>query len=301
MTCRRRPSWASARDAAGRGSHTPAQRAVHGRLFALGERFQHPVRDVDARIPIDRVLDDQIEPLGFGDLPDHAVGPFHQPLYLLIAPDGEVLAKFPLHALELHAAARQLLLLRPAVALGHGHRVPIELALELLDLGLAALKLLLPRRELLLQLLARALGRGGFAADALDVDETDLELRRPGGTQAAKRKQQYDGPRKYMIQCALLAVYSGQPPARPRPQNIPPMVNWNCCIWSPGSLRIGLATLIFSGPIGDTHNSARPVETRSRFKSIVSPTTPESTNALSLTDRSFCRPGNGNSSSVFIC
>src|SRR5574341_604793 len=144
-------------------------------------------------------------------------------------------------------------------------------------------------------------GRRGFAADALDVDETDLELRRPGGTQAAQRKQQYDGPRKYMLQCALLAVYSGQPPARPRPQNIPPMVNWNCCIWSPGSLRIGYPKLIFSGPIGDTHNSARPVETRSRLKSIVSPTTPESTNALSLTDRSFCRPGNGNSSSVFIC
>src|SRR5262245_2630413 len=53
-----------------------------------------------------------------------------------------------------------------------------------------------------------------------------------------------------------------------------------------------------SGPTGDTQSSVKPTETRNRFVSILSSTTPVSTKALTLTERSFHSPGNGVSSSA---
>src|SRR5882672_5776737 len=61
------------------------------RLLAFGERLEHPVRDVHPRAAIHRLLQDEIEFLRFGDLPDHAVGAFEQRRQLLVPPQVQVL------------------------------------------------------------------------------------------------------------------------------------------------------------------------------------------------------------------
>ncbi len=75
-------------------------------LFFRRERFEHPLRDVEARAAIDRFLQDEVEFLGLGDLLDHAVGALEQRLQLLVAPQVEVFAILALQALEIERDAR---------------------------------------------------------------------------------------------------------------------------------------------------------------------------------------------------
>src|SRR6185503_18248666 len=89
-------------------------------LLALGERLQHPLGDVEARTAVHCLLQDEVELLRFRDLPDHAVGPFEERRELLVAPQVQVFPVLALHALEIEAHPRELLLLRAPVAFAHG-------------------------------------------------------------------------------------------------------------------------------------------------------------------------------------
>ena len=108
---------------------------------------------------------------------------------LLVAAQVEVLAELALRALEVARQVREVALLVAPLGLGHRGAVLLELRLqvahllgELLDLGVA-------RRELLLELLLRALGGRRLAEQALGVDEADLVVGRLRRRPAPQRQQ----------------------------------------------------------------------------------------------------------------
>src|SRR5689334_12984494 len=158
-------------------------------LFAVGKRFQHPVGDVDARAPIDRFLKDEIVFFAVGDLFDNFVGALEQAREFLITTHVQIFPVLALHALVVHAHARQLLLLRSALALAHRDAILLELGLRRLDLRLATSELLGTRSEFLLELLAGAFSRRRFAADALNVHVADLDVRRAGCRHHQQQRQ----------------------------------------------------------------------------------------------------------------
>ena len=102
------------------------------RLAYLSDDSAFSTRSVMSRrgTAIDRFLQDQVEFLRFGDLLDDPIGALEQRLQLLVAPQIQVLAIFALQALEIETDARELLLLRAAIALAHRHRVFLQLTLE---------------------------------------------------------------------------------------------------------------------------------------------------------------------------
>src|SRR5213075_809566 len=141
----------------------------------VGERLDHLFGDVDllARVD-DRVLDDEIELLGFGDLLDHLVRAILNGGELLVAPEIQVLAEFPLRAREITREVGEVSFAIAALGLGHRNAVLFEECLqisqllrELLDFGVAS-------GEFALELLLSALGRRGVAEKPLGIDESDL-------------------------------------------------------------------------------------------------------------------------------
>src|SRR5688572_6884142 len=98
------------------------------------ERLDHPVGDVDARARENRVLEDDVELLLLGDLPDDAVAHLDDLRQLLVAALVEVLAVLALLALELAVEVAELALLGAPRRLGHGHGVLLQVLLRALEL-----------------------------------------------------------------------------------------------------------------------------------------------------------------------
>src|SRR5581483_4371771 len=147
--------------------------SLRGGLVAV-ERLDHLVGDVDARAREHGVLEDDVVLLLLRDLPDHAVRLLDDLRQLLVAALVEVLAELALLALEVAVQVAELALLVAPLALAHRHRVLVELVLHALELVRQARELLVALLELRLDLLLRALRRGGVAQDAFGVDEAEL-------------------------------------------------------------------------------------------------------------------------------
>jgi len=108
---------------------------------------------------------------------------------LLIAAQVEIFAVLALHALKVEVQTRQFLLLGTPVAFAHCHRFFFELPLQCLDLVFPALQFLGAGSKFLLELFARAFGRSRFPIDALRVDKSDFQIRRPGCRDAERQRQ----------------------------------------------------------------------------------------------------------------
>jgi hypothetical protein len=248
--------------------------ASRARYFGLarnaiceGPAESSPVGDVDARAREHRLLDDQVELLLLGDLVDDARGALLQARELLVAAQVEVLADLALQPLEVAADVGELALLLAARGLRHGDVLALQLLLQvaplLLDLG----QLHVARGELALEHLLGALGGGRLAEHALGIDEPDLHLGRAGGEGQARNCDCED-------------------PLHGEPQNILPSWNWKRSILSPGFSLIGVPTEKRSGPTGESHVTAIPVDMRRSSPLIFSPgphTLPTSKNRPSLT------------------
>src|SRR5437763_15895201 len=154
-------------------------RSLRGRL-AL-ERLDHLVGDVDARAREDGVLEDDVELLLLGDLPDDAVRLLDDLGELLVAALIQVLAELALLPLEFAVQVAEIALLGAALRLAHGDGVLLHVLLHALQLIGDARELLVALLELRLDLLLRALRRRRVAQDALGVDEAELAARRGGG------------------------------------------------------------------------------------------------------------------------
>src|SRR5690349_10503830 len=103
-----------------------------GRL--VFHRLDHLVGDVDTRVRVGGFLEDDVVLLGFGDLPDHAVGLVDDLGELLVAALVDVLAVLALLALELAALVVEIALLVPAHRLGHRDAILLQLVLHALEL-----------------------------------------------------------------------------------------------------------------------------------------------------------------------
>jgi hypothetical protein len=86
----------------------------------------------------------------------------------------EVLAEFALKALQVAAHVGEVALLVAAIGFCHRHAVLFEQRLQVAHLLGELLDVRVATREFPLELLLRALGRGGFAEQPLRVDEPDL-------------------------------------------------------------------------------------------------------------------------------
>src|SRR5688572_16162231 len=213
------------------------------RRLALIQRPDHLVGDVDARAREDGVLEDDVELLLLGDLADHAVGLLHHLRQLLVAALVEVLAELALLALELAVQVAELALPAAPLRVAHGHGVLVQVVLHALELAGDLRQLLVALLELGLDLLLRALRRNGVAQDALGVDEAELARLPPGGKHG-------EGEGCGEEQCAHERVL----------QKPVPKVNCSRCTSSPGFRLSGKPIDRRSGPNGDSHDSATPVE-----------------------------------------
>src|SRR3989337_1595759 len=149
--------------------------SARGRL-AL-ERLDHPVGDVDPRVRVDGVLEDDVVLLLLGDLADDAIRLLHDLRQLLVAALVEVLAELALAALEVAAQVVELAFLRPALAVRQGDALPLELVLHALQLLRGLGQLLVALGEFRLDLLLRAHRRHRVAQDAGRIDEADAAFR----------------------------------------------------------------------------------------------------------------------------
>jgi len=160
----------------------------------VGERLDHLFGDVDALARVDdRVLQDQVEFLGFGNLDDDLVRAFLDARQLFVAAEVGVLASSRCarwKSRERLARSRSLLRRSDSDIVGPSLsravcRSCILLA-QLLDLGVAG-------GELALQLILRALGGRRLAEQSFGVDEADLVVERGGerrGCEATLRRSQ---------------------------------------------------------------------------------------------------------------
>src|SRR3970282_1611302 len=128
--------------------------SARGRL-AL-ESLDHTVGDVDARIRVDGVLEDDVVLLLLGDLADDAFRLLDHLRQLLVAALVEVLAELALAALEIAVQSVELPLLRPALALRQGHALALELVLHAFELLRGLRQLLVALGKLRLDLLLGA-------------------------------------------------------------------------------------------------------------------------------------------------
>src|SRR5687768_10728549 len=94
------------------------------------QRLDHLVCDVDARAREHGVLEDDVELLLLGDLPDDAVAELHDLRQLLVAPLVEVLAELALLALELAVQVGELALAVAALGFAHRHGVLLQVLLQ---------------------------------------------------------------------------------------------------------------------------------------------------------------------------
>src|SRR5262245_11714485 len=144
------------------------------RGLARLERPDHLVGDVDARAREHRVLEDDVELLLLRDLADDAVRKLHHLGELLVPPLVQVLPELALLPLEVAVEVGEFALAVAALRLAHGDGVAVEVVLHALQLRGDLGELLVALLELGLDLLLRALRRGGVAQDALGVDEAEL-------------------------------------------------------------------------------------------------------------------------------
>src|SRR5437588_5379492 len=161
-------------------------RSLRGRL-AL-ERLDHLVGDVDSRAREDGVLEDDVELLLLGDLPDDAVRLLDDLGELLVAALIQVLAELALLPLEFAVQVAEIALLGAALRLAHGDGVLLHVLLHALQLIGDARELLVALLELRLDLFLRALRRRRVAQDALGVDEAELADRRGGALVLRERR-----------------------------------------------------------------------------------------------------------------
>src|SRR3954470_4885326 len=187
-----------------------------GRRLAF-QRLDHLVGDVDARAHVGRhLLEDDVELLLLGDLADHAVRLLHHLRELLVAPLVDVLAEFPLFSLELAIQIAELALLRPPLALAHGHRVLVQVLLHALQLLGGARQLVVALLEFGLELALRAHRRHRVSQDALGAHEGHFA----GGLLRGRRRKSA-GQRRGEKQCLQSHRF------RSVPQNTVPKVNCN--------------------------------------------------------------------------
>src|SRR5437588_12474779 len=100
----------------------PGMESLRRRL-ALIERLDHLVGDVDARAREHGVLEDDVELLLLGDMPDDAVRLLDHLCQLLVASLVQVLAELALLPLEVAVLLAELALLGAPLVLGHRHAV----------------------------------------------------------------------------------------------------------------------------------------------------------------------------------
>src|SRR5918911_1600020 len=110
----------------------PGINSLGGRLGLEG--LDHLVGDIDARAREDGVLEDDVELLLLGDLPDDAVRLLDHLRELLVAALVQVLAKLALLPLEVAVQLAELALLRAPLRFAHRHRVLLEVVLHALQL-----------------------------------------------------------------------------------------------------------------------------------------------------------------------
>ena len=141
-----------------------------------------------------RILQDQVEFLGLGDLHQDLVRALLHRRQFLVAAQVDVLAELALHALQVARLVGEVALLVAPLGLAHRRAVLVEHRLQVAHLLAQLLQVGVARREFLLELLLRALGRRGVAEQPLGVDEADLVVggdarRRPrhSSITAAKR------------------------------------------------------------------------------------------------------------------
>src|SRR5258706_4113635 len=137
------------------------------------ERLDHPVGDVDARAGVYGILEDDVELLLLGNLPDDAVGVVDDLRQLLVAPLVAVLAQLAQLALVVAVHLAEVALLGAALVLVHRHRVLFHLGLQALELLFEPGQLLFALLELGFQLGLRPDGGRRIAQHALGVDEAD--------------------------------------------------------------------------------------------------------------------------------
>src|SRR5919109_1843884 len=143
------------------------------RRLAL-ERLDHLVGDVDARAREDGVLEDDVELLLLGDLPDDAVRLLDHLRELLVAALVQVLAELALLPLEVAVQVAELAFLGAPLRLAHGDRVRLQVLLHARELIGQSRELLAALLEFGFDLLLRALRGRRVAQDALGVDEAEL-------------------------------------------------------------------------------------------------------------------------------
>src|SRR5688572_588920 len=101
----------------------------------VGQRLDHLFGDVDALArEHDRVLQDEIELLGLGDLLDDLVRALLDARELLVLAQVQVLAKLALHALQIARKIREVALLAAALGLGHRRAILVERCLQVSNL-----------------------------------------------------------------------------------------------------------------------------------------------------------------------
>src|SRR3954470_19056901 len=171
------------------GPGTVAKAGSLRRRLVGFERLDHLIGDVDARAREDRVLEDDVELLLLGDLPDDAVRLLHHLGELLVAPLVEILAELALLPLEVAIEVGEVAFLGAALRLAHGDGVLLHLLLHALQLVGHARELLVALLELRFDLLLRALRRHRVAQDALGVDEAELADRRRGALVLRERRR----------------------------------------------------------------------------------------------------------------
>src|SRR3970040_3007707 len=128
--------------------------SARGRLAV--QRLDYPVGDVDARVRVDGVLEDDVVLLLLCDLADAAIRLLDHLRQLLVAALVEVLAELALAALEIAVQVVELPFLRPALAVRQVDALPLELVLHALELLGGLGQFLVALGEFRLDLLLRA-------------------------------------------------------------------------------------------------------------------------------------------------
>src|SRR3970282_646967 len=128
--------------------------SARGRLAV--QRLDYPVGDVDARIRVDGVLEDDVVLLLLGDLADDAIRLLDHLRQLLVAALVAVVAELALAALEIPVQVVDLPFLRPALALRQGDALALELVLHAFELLRGFRQLLVALGKLRLDLLLGA-------------------------------------------------------------------------------------------------------------------------------------------------
>ncbi|MCY1377903.1 hypothetical protein D9M69_655000 [compost metagenome] len=114
-------------------------------LFGAVQSINHLGSDVELRVDIGRILNDQVVFFSLGDLLERAIGPINHLLKGFTLPEGQIFLELPLLALEFAILLHQLTLAGDPLRLGQRRGFAFKLFRRTFQLNTKSLDLFLTR------------------------------------------------------------------------------------------------------------------------------------------------------------